>query len=100
MSQRPFPHGLDDPPEVLIWSINDIVPLVVGVALGIVIEQLLICLTAGLLAVYFYRKYRDSRPDGHVFHAMYWFGIPVPGRSFVNPFHRIITHTGDSPREV
>ena len=89
MSPTPIPKYIDDPPHLLLWSADEFVPLALALLVGIFLDQKLICLAAGLLAVRFYRRYRDGRPDGLPLHALYWLGL-YPSKAFTipNPFIR------------
>lgn len=87
-----IPQGLDAPPQLLLWQLDELSPVLAGMIIGIAIEQLLICLFIGLLLVRFYRKLRDGRPDGYAIHLIYWTGI-LPANEkkqyiIKDPFHR------------
>lgn len=57
--------------------------------IGFMLEKVILFTVAGFFLMKFYRRYRDSRPDGYMLHALYWFGIgPVKGKTIRNPFER------------
>ncbi|WP_295386103.1 type IV conjugative transfer system protein TraL [uncultured Thiodictyon sp.] len=84
-----MPKYVDDPPHLLLWRIDDLAPIVLMLVVGILADRLSLFLLIGVLLVRFYSKYRESRPDGHALHALYWFGLlPITGRTTPNPFCR------------
>ena len=84
-----FPRHLDDPPTLLLWRIDDLVPVGLALCLGILTDQFLLFSTLGLVGVRYYSRYRDSRPDGYALHWGYWTGlIPLASRTTPNPYIR------------
>jgi conjugal transfer pilus assembly protein TraL len=83
-----IPRHVDDPPTLLLWRIDDLVPVVVVVmlVLGILADQLLVFLLLGIVLVRLYGRFRDSRPDGYALHWASWVGLR--GRTTPNPFIR------------
>jgi conjugal transfer pilus assembly protein TraL len=89
MKELDFPRHLDDPPMLLIWRMDDLMPVVLGLCAGILTDWMLPMLLAGVGASYGYRRFRDSKPDGFILHKLYWWGlIPLQGRSIPNAFSR------------
>ena len=85
-----LPQTVDDPPYLLMWRVDDLMPVVAGFGLGMAFGELLVLASMGIAASYFYRRFRDGRPDGYVFHLLYWFGfVPARGRLAGNPFERV-----------
>jgi len=70
-----LPAGIDEPPQVLLWRLDDLAPVVLLMVLGIVAGHLAPLLLAGLVGGRLYRRYRDTRPDGYFLHALYWHGL-------------------------
>lgn len=84
-----IPEGIDDPPQFLLWSVDELIPVVLGLTIGFAINQVGICLVASLFSVKYYRRFRDSRPDGFMLHALYWTGVyPTNAKSMPNPYVR------------
>ena len=84
-----IPGRIDDPPHVLLWSADELVPMLVGLCFGIFIEQALICTAIGFVITSGYRKFRDSSPDGYLLHLLYHYGfLPAKGKSMLNPYIR------------
>ncbi|WP_019002358.1 type IV conjugative transfer system protein TraL [Succinimonas amylolytica] len=89
MNQIEIPRYVDDPPVILLWSVDEITPLLAGLFLGIQLGQALLCTVLGLLMTHFYRKCLDASQDGFLAGFMYWYGLwSVRGRIFPNPFIR------------
>ncbi len=76
-----IPKTIDDPIHILLWSADEIVPFMVCMLTGILIDQFIPALAIGVISVKFYRRFRDNRPDGYTLHAVYWLGLlPSNGR--------------------
>jgi conjugal transfer pilus assembly protein TraL len=84
-----LPRRVDEPLHLLLWSADEIVPMLLGLTIGIMIGQALICFLAGLLVTNLYRRFRDNHPDGYLLHMIYGWGVPITrASSFKNPFIR------------
>ena len=84
-----FPKYVDDPPTLLLWRLDDLTPVLIGLIVGILSGQLLLCLLTGAAMVHGYRKYRDRMPDGYAIHLLWSWGLlPFKGRTLPNPFAR------------
>lgn len=84
-----IPQRIDDPPHILLWSADEILPMMLGLIIGIIIKQALICFLIGLGITNLYKRFRDNHPDGVLLHILYWYGL-VKGRakSMKSPFVR------------
>ena len=84
-----IPQTVDEPPYVLLWRMDDLVPVIIGMGMGFALGELILCTTASLCTTHFYRRWREGQPDGYVFHFLYWVGLfPVRSASAGNPFER------------
>ncbi|EIC23882.1 type IV conjugative transfer system protein TraL [Thiorhodovibrio frisius] len=84
-----LPHGVDDPPSLLLWRLDELIPLVLMLVIGMLSDRLLIFLALGLGLSRLYGRFRDSRPDGFTLHWGYWHGlVPLKARRCPNPFTR------------
>ena len=84
-----IPRHVDDPPTLLLWRVDDLVPVVLMLVFGILVDQLLVFLLLGIVLVRLYGRFRDSRPDGYALHWAYWVGLlGLRGRTTPNPFIR------------
>ena len=86
-----FPKFADDKPRLMMWTVDQIIPLAAMFGLGLLTGTLSISILIGFGLTWAYTKYSAGRPDGFLLHAAYWSGlVPLKGRVFINPFHRRI----------
>ncbi len=84
-----LPKYIDEPPTILLWSIDELVPFILGLVIGMQIGQALICTLLGLIVTRVYQRYLHQNPDGFVNHWLYWHGLTFSeSRSVPNPFER------------
>lgn len=85
-----IPRRIDEPPHFLMWSADEIAPMLLGLTVGVFIGQVFICLIVGVLVTNFYKKFRDNHPDGFILHLIYWHGFTKQKKngSMKNPFIR------------
>lgn len=89
MEQVRIPRHADEPPHLLLWSLDEVAPIICGMLFGLLISQVFICMVAGFFAVKFYKRFRDNHPDGFFAHLLYWSGIPLWSNAhFPNPMIR------------
>lgn len=84
-----MPKTLDDPDQILLWSMDEFIVVAILFGLGITFHQLSISMISAFIFLKVYRRYRDGRPRGFMQHVMYWHGFA--GRETVtirNPFIR------------
>lgn len=75
MKPTQIPRRIDDPPHLLLWSLDEIVPTLLGLVIGMMLGKALICLLIGLLITNLYKRFRDNHPDGYLLHLLYWGGF-------------------------
>lgn len=84
-----IPRHADEPPHLLLWSVDEIAPILLGMCIGIMVRQMLLCMLIGFFMTSQYKRVRDNNPDGFFLHYLYWYGVPVcKSKQFVNPFIR------------
>jgi len=84
------PRFVDDPPPFLIFSAEQAVPFMACLFVGFMMKELLLMSVIGIGVAWVYARFLYSKPDGYLYHAMYWYGIyPGKGRLFLNPFRRL-----------
>ncbi|MFC0180966.1 type IV conjugative transfer system protein TraL [Thorsellia kenyensis] len=84
-----IPSYIDEPPHFLLWSADEMAPILLGLVLGIFIEQAFVLTALGLVFTKLYRRFRNGKPDGYLLHYMYWKGVlPLNAKSIPNPFVR------------
>lgn len=81
-----IPPRIDEPPHILLWSVDELAPMLLGLSFGILIGQALICFLIGFCITSAYRKFRDNHPDGYLLHLLYYAGfLPLKGK-MINPY--------------
>lgn len=86
---HPLPKHIDDPKMLLLWSVDEVVPIVTMLCIGILIGQAFLFFIGGLALARLYRRYMDNQPDGHLFHLLYWAGLfPESARAIPSPFRK------------
>lgn len=89
MDTNDIPQGIDDPIQVLLWDINELAPIMLGLVVGMITNQALMGMLVGAIISYGYRKVRDRYPDGFFIHMLYWIGVPLKKAiTLPNPFIR------------
>lgn len=86
-----IPDYIDQPPHVMFWRLDEVMPIGIGLVAGILLAQLIICTVVGLLLARFYRRFCDNRPDGYLLHAIYWYWGAIswkPVRSMPNSYEK------------
>ena len=82
-----IPTRLDDPQQLLLWSADEIVPMILGLLFGMMIEKAFICFCAGYAVTHLYRRFRDNHADGFLIHIFYHFGFEFgTSKKLVNPY--------------
>ncbi|WP_353160393.1 MULTISPECIES: type IV conjugative transfer system protein TraL [Salinisphaera] len=72
-----IPQGIDDPPQVLLWNLNELAPIVLGLVIGMITGNAMLLTAGGLIITHIYRRAGARSPDGHIIHFMYWQGVPL-----------------------
>lgn len=84
-----IPQRVDEFPHFLLWSLDEMAPLMFLVLIGMLFDALGICLVLGLVATNAYRRIRENSPDGILLHTLYKMGIPLTkSKTMVNIFIR------------
>jgi len=87
-----IPRLVDEPPSVLVWTLDELAPIMLGLVFGIFTGNVTILLGLGLVVTSLYKRFRDGRPDGYLNHLLYWIGIELrwpfgrQAQTIVNPF--------------
>jgi len=95
MKQLRMPRHVDDPKQILVMTIDEVVPIGAGLITGVVIDKMWICLLVGIALARIQRRYIDSRPDGFLLHVLYWNALVPLGknaRSAPTAFKKLWTH--------
>lgn len=70
-----IPQRVDEPPHILLWSADELLPVILSLIIGVVICRALMCTLIGLLAAKAYRKFRDRHLDGFLLHLLWYHGF-------------------------
>lgn len=82
-----LPVRADDPPHILLWPADEIVPIMGGLVFGMVVGQAFLFTLAGMGLARLYRRFRDTHADGYLEHLAYHFGFGTNrAPSMTNPF--------------
>lgn len=82
-----IPRRVDEPPHILLWSADEMAPLMLGLIIGMLIEKALICTLAGLVVTKLYSRFRDNHQDGYLLHLIYKIGLlHTKAKTMANPF--------------
>ena len=86
---RRMPKSLNDPTQVLLWSLDEFIVVAILFGVGLIFRQLLLAIACIFIFLKVYRRFRDGRPNGFFQHLMYWYGFSGSETSSVrNPFIR------------
>ena len=91
MAQRPIdiPQHQDDPQWIMIWPMDELLPLLIGFCFGLLIEQAFICSVLGFVISKFYKKAKSSHHRGFVIHWLYGHGLLwTRNRTLKNTYNR------------
>jgi len=91
MSEKPIeiPQHQDDPQWIMIWPIDELLPLVIGLCFGLFIGQVFICTAIGFVISRFYKKAKSSHHNGFVLHWLYGHGLLwTKNRTLKNTYNR------------
>lgn len=72
-----IPDLVDDQLHYLIWQLDEIITIVIGLMAGIVIGSPMLGCLLGYLIMRQYRKIRDGKPRGYLFHRVRDLGFAV-----------------------
>lgn len=90
MQSVQIPQYVDEPVHLLIWQIDEVAPIILGLLVGIFAGAPGAFLLGGLGLSYVYRKVRDTSSDGLALHWLYWHGfIPNGSRTVPNAHSRL-----------
>ena len=86
-----IPTRCDEPVHILLWRMDELLPVFVGMCVGLVIGQVMLCMAAGMVVTHFFKKFVDSHPNGFMLHMIYWAGITrKKARIMINPYIRTL----------
>ena len=82
-----IPRRIDEPPHLLLWSADELAPMLLGLTIGMMIGKAFICFFVGFVISHFYKRFKDNYPDGYLLHLLYWGGLLMKKTpSLKNPY--------------
>lgn len=75
MQQVKIPQYVDEPVHVLIWSVDEVAPIALGLFAGLIAGSPGAFVLGGIALSFVYRKFRDISSDGLALHFLYWHGL-------------------------
>ena len=91
MSQEiPFPAAVDEATPIAgTITTDELIPVALGIIVGIVTEHIRVFLPIGIAMVFIYRRVKETQPAGFVKHWLYYHGIySENNKEFAEPFKR------------
>lgn len=70
-----IPRYLNSLPQLAWWEIDEIMPSVALLGMGLMFEHLLPSLLAGLAITRVLQRVKVFKPDGYLFHLLYVLGL-------------------------
>lgn len=90
MERIVFPRHADAPQRILFFTLDQIIPFSGCLVVGLMLEQLMLSLVAGVGAAWVLSRFTNSMPDGYLAHAGYWYlGVGGKGRAVMPHVWRI-----------
>ena len=87
MNPVEIPRHIEDPVHLLLWTIDEIAPIGIGLVIGIFLGAPLMYMGIGWGCSFFYKKFMDRHADGYILHVLYWYGLmPTRSKFSPNPF--------------
>lgn len=75
-----IPDLVDEQPHFLVWQLDEIVTVVIGLIVGIIIGSPLFGITLGFVLKHYYTKIRDGKPKGYFLHKIRRMGFSSSSR--------------------
>ncbi|MBB3105326.1 type IV conjugative transfer system protein TraL [Azomonas macrocytogenes] len=89
MTPVKIPRRVDDPPHLLLWSADELAPILLGLFFGVMLKKVGIMLLLGFALTSVYKRFRQHYPDGYLLHMLYWAGFMFSkAKSMKNPYVR------------
>ncbi len=79
-----IPRFIDSQYQLFWWEMDELVPLIVFIGVGIIFEVLLYAMIAGGLLMVRFSRFKLARLDGVLIHLAYWFGLLSLNKVFRN----------------
>ncbi len=84
-----MPNEIDKPDRMLMWSIDELIPVLALFGLGIVFGMLMYSLITIFIFLKFYRRFQEGSSEGFMYHFIWWFGFDgTSTKNIRNPFQK------------
>jgi len=81
-----IPRRVDEYPHLLFWPMDEALLPTTGIFIGVTTNFFWPSIIIGLLAAYYYGKYKKGKPEQYIIHVLYNVGIKVSkSKTFINP---------------
>lgn len=70
-----IPRMLDRPKQLFFWEVDEVIPIVGLVGVGIISNMLFFSLVTGIIAAKVVKKLKTGKMDGVMFHLLHWYGV-------------------------
>jgi type IV conjugative transfer system protein TraL len=85
-----LPQAADDPPYILFFQLPDVFPVGAAAGVGILLDQLSLCLLIALALLGRYRRFREGKHKAFFTHWLHSVGFGIPrGHVVPEPFVRV-----------
>ena len=81
MENITIPRYLDDPPSLLFWQIDEVLPAIVVMGIGFLMGHIFIAIILAYVSIKITSKLKENAQEGYAKHLFYWFGIIKPKNS-------------------
>ena len=75
MERLKIPRHIDDPPQVLFFSLDEFVLIFMFMVVGVLVDMLLPAMFIGIGVARLFKKFQEGMMPGLLYHLMWWIGI-------------------------
>ncbi len=76
MPEARIPHYIDDPPQFLFWELDEAIPVLAGMGIGIMLNSMICYGAAGLVVSRIVARLKKGKHQNFMIHWLYWQGVP------------------------
>lgn len=88
MIERDIPQMIDNPPQIVFWETDDLLPVLLAMGFGVIMNGFTTSVLAGLALSVVYIRYKRNMLPGTLHHMGYWYGFMSLNRIFTNGLAR------------
>lgn len=85
-----LPKLIDTPPQIALWEMDDILPIVLLIGIGALVKHLIPCMIVGFILANIYAKFKLKTSRGAILYWAHWYGLTSIGR-IKNGLSRVYT---------